>query len=105
MATYNTPIIPASDKDSANAFWEDAGAGPNTFSVGLVPADGPSDATITHYFASGQFERYFPSAYTEFPVQFPNAVLLRHVGNSSTNYAYVESELASRNLKRYSPIV
>lgn len=101
MATYNTPIIPAADQNDANAFWENAGAGPNTFTVGLVPADGPSNAPITHYFGSGQLERYFPTAYTEFGVQFPNAVLLRYVGNSAGNYEYIETQLAARNLKRH----
>lgn len=106
MATYNTPIILAADKDAANAFWETAGAGPNTFSVGLVPADGPSDTLpITHYFGSGQLERYFPTAYTEFGVQFPSAVLLRYVGNSTGNHAYVNTELAARNLQRYQPVI
>jgi hypothetical protein len=103
MATYNTPIIPASEKDAANAYWENAGITGDTFSVGLVPASGPSDATITHYFGSGQLEKYFPTAYTEFPVQFPNAVLLRYVGNSAGNYEYVEEQLALLNLKRYNP--
>lgn len=101
MATFNTIIIPAADQSDANAFWEQAGAGPNTFTVGLVPADGPSDATpATHYFGSGQLERYFPTAFTEFPNAFPNATLLRYVGNSSGNLTYVNQQLAARNLQR-----
>ena len=105
MATYNTPIIPASDKPAADAFWESAGAGPDSFGPGLVPADGPADATITHHMCSGQLERYFPAAYEEFQVQFPNAVMLRFVGNSAGNHEYVNGELIARNLQRYSPIV
>ena len=106
MATFNTIIIEAADQEDANTFWaavKENGmeAGPNTFTVGLVPADGPANATpATHYFGSGQLERYFPTAFTEFPVQFPNAVMLRYVGNSSGNLAYVNAELAVRNLQR-----
>lgn len=106
MATYNTPIILSSDQPAANAFWENAGAGPNTFNVGLVPADGPAEAApITHYFCSGQLERFFPTHYTEFGVQFPNAVLLRFLGTSTNNTAYVNAQLAARNLQRYQPVI
>jgi hypothetical protein len=101
MATYNTPVIPAADQDAANAFWESAGAGPNNFSVGLVPANGPVDATPTHYFATAQFERYFGAAYSEFEVQFPDAILLVHSGNSASNNIYVNEQLAALNLQRY----
>lgn len=104
MATINTPIILAADKEAADTYWENAGAGPGSFSIGLVPSPGPTDAAITNYMCSGQLERYFPAAYTEFPVQFPDAVLLRYVGNSTGNLAYVNSELAARNLQRYSSI-
>lgn len=103
MATYNTPVIPAANKEAADTYWENAGAGPGSFSVGLVPADGPANAAITHYMCSGQLERYFPAAYTEFPVQFPDAVLLRYVGNSAGNLVYVNNELATRNLQRHNP--
>lgn len=105
MATYNTPIIPASDKPAADAFWESAGAGPDSFGPGLVPLNGPADAEITHHMCSGQLERYFPAAYEEFQVQFPSAIMLRFVGNSAGNHAYLEAELASLNLQRYTPQV
>jgi hypothetical protein len=105
MATFNTPIIPAADKDAANAFWLVAGMGGNAFTVGLVPADGPANATPTHYWASMQFERYFATAYAQFQLDFPNGVFLRHVGSSTSNYEYLEAQLAALNLKRYSTIV
>lgn len=103
MATINTPIIPAADKPAADAYWENAGAGPGSFSIGLVPAPGPANAPITNYMCSGQLERYFPAAWEEFPVQFPDAVLLRFVGSSSGNLQYVNEQLALLNLQRYSP--
>lgn len=103
MATFNSPIIPATNKTAADTFWENAGAGPSQFGVALVPADGPTDAIPTHYMCSGQFERYFPAAWEEFLVQFPDVIPLRFVGNSSGNLEYVNAQLTARNLQRYSP--
>lgn len=101
MATFNTLIIPAEDQSAANQFWFDRGAGENNFSVGLVPTSGPSNVTpATHYVSSGQFERYFPGSIFAFTSDFPNAVALEYVGNSTGNLTYVNQQLAAQNLQR-----
>lgn len=101
MATYNTLIIAAADREAANQFWIDKGAGENTFSVGLVPLSGPASATPpTHYIASAQFERYFPGSIFAFKTQFPVAKALEYTGASSGSTTYVNNQLVSQGLQR-----
>lgn len=60
--TRHCIIIPAADQGHSNALAAQIGVDPesdlNTFSVPLVPADGPDDAEPTHYAAYGQLDRW-----------------------------------------------
>jgi hypothetical protein len=101
MAAFNTLIIAAAAQAADNQFWADRGAGENTFSVNLVPKDGPASAAPpTNHIASGQFERYFPGSIFAFESQFPNAISLSFTGTAAANTAFVNNYLATHNLQR-----
>lgn len=107
MPKFHTFICPADQQESANQFWIDAQAGPDTFSVPLVPLDGPANAQpATHFIASSRFEQLFGAAVIDlFESQFPTVVSLPFEGTSAANLAYVNGELIARNLQRYTPQV
>jgi hypothetical protein len=99
--TANDIIIQASDRDDANSFWEVLGCGPETFSNGLVPADGPASATPpTNYIASGAFEASFPGSLFNFAAAFPTASQKTFTGAPPTIPGKRALWLTSLNLQR-----
>lgn len=104
MPALQALIIPSADRDAANQFWIDRGAGENTFSVGLVPSSGPASAQpSTHFIASAQFERYFPGSVYAFGSQFPNAQNVQTTGTNAQHTANINAKLVQMGLQKYFP--